>query len=640
MNLISVDKLSKKAGEKELFRELTFGLNEGEKIAIIGINGSGKSTFLKMVKDLEDADGGAIYKNRSLKISSLEQNPPFDPNDTILEHIFKGKSKALTLVKRYEEISEKMETDSSEKLEKEFHDIMEEMDKANAWEYEDQIKSILNELGISGLNRRMSELSGGMLKKVELVQTLIDDANLLILDEPTNHLDVETILWLENYLIKMDKALLLVTHDRYFLDLVVDKILEIALPQSTLFEGNYNYYLEKKVEMDEANARKEAKAESFLRVELEWLRRQPKARGTKQKARTDKIIGVVNREKMVQQEAFTFKVDPKKIGKKILEINNITKGFNDRKLIDKFSYTFKHYERLGIVGPNGAGKSTLLNILTGKLNPDSGSVSPGINTKFGYFDQNNIELKQSMRVLEYIQKTAGEYILLEDGNRLSAGLMLERFQFPSKMQSSPIEKLSGGEKRRLYLVQILMHNPNFLILDEPTNDFDIKTLSILEEFLLDFPGCVLTVSHDRYFMDRVADQLLIFDGKGNIDLYSGNYTEYLNQPKSDSKQKSNANPTTTQQTTTSTLPGTKSIESPTPATSDKPQGKKLSFKEEKELKSLEKEIEVLEKEKEKIQEDLITFHSDFKKVEALSAKLIETDALIDVKFKRWEELGG
>jgi ATP-binding cassette subfamily F protein uup len=448
MNLISVDKLSKKAGEKELFRELTFGLNEGEKIAIIGINGSGKSTFLKMVKDLEDADGGAIYKNRSLKISSLEQNPPFDPNDTILEHIFKGKSKALTLVKRYEQISEQMETDSSEKLEKEFHDVMEEMDKANAWEYEDQIKSILNELGISGLNRRMSELSGGMLKKVELVQTLIDDANLLILDEPTNHLDVETILWLENYLIKMDKALLLVTHDRYFLDLVVDKILEIALPQSTLFEGNYNYYLEKKVEMDEANARKEAKAESFLRVELEWLRRQPKARGTKQKARTDKIIGVVNREKMVQQEAFTFKVDPKKIGKKILEINNITKGFNDRKLIDKFSYTFKHYERLGIVGPNGAGKSTLLNILTGKLTPDSGSVSPGINTKFGYFDQNNIELKQSMRVLEYIQKTAGEYILLEDGNRLSAGLMLERFQFPSKMQSSPIEKTFWWRKKK------------------------------------------------------------------------------------------------------------------------------------------------------------------------------------------------
>ncbi|MBP6740364.1 MAG: ABC-F family ATP-binding cassette domain-containing protein, partial [Leptospiraceae bacterium] len=370
-------------------------------------------------------------------------------------------------------------------------------------------------------------------------------------------------------------------------------------------------------------------AESFLRVELEWLRRQPKARGTKQKARTDKIIGVVNREKMVQQEAFTFKVDPKKIGKKILEINNITKGFNDRKLIDKFSYTFKHYERLGIVGPNGAGKSTLLNILTGKLTPDSGSVSPGINTKFGYFDQNNIELKQSMRVLEYIQETAGEYILLEDGNRLSAGLMLERFQFPSKMQSSPIEKLSGGEKRRLYLVQILMHNPNFLILDEPTNDFDIKTLSILEEFLLDFPGCVLTVSHDRYFMDRVSNHLLIFDGKGNIDLFSGSYTEYLNQQKTDSKQK----PTLLQ-------PSTVPEPTPLPVTSDKLPGKKLSFKEEKELKTLEKEIENLEKEKAKIQEDLITFHSDFKKVETLSVKLLETDAIIEVKFKRWEELGG
>lgn len=622
MNLLSIDKISKSAGEKELFRDLTFGLNEGEKVAIIGVNGSGKSTFLKIIKGLDEPDKGSVYRNRNLQITSLEQNPSFDPNNTILEHIFKGRSKALTLIKRYEELSEKIETQTNDSLNKELQNLMNEMDKANAWNYENQIKSILNELGIKGLNRKMSELSGGMLKKVELVQTLIDEANLLILDEPTNHLDIDTILWLQEYLTKTEKAVLLVTHDRYFLDLVVDKILEIALPQSTLFEGNYNYYLEKKVEMDEANARKEAKAESFLRVELEWLKRQPKARGTKQKARTDKIINVVNREKFEEQETFTFKVDPKKVGKKILEIHNIAKSFGDKKLIDKFSYTFKHYERLGIVGPNGSGKSTLLNILTQKLNPDTGIVNPGLNTKFGYFDQNSIELKESMRVLEYIQKTAGEYIPLENGERISAGLLLERFQFPSKIQSSPVEKLSGGEKRRLYLVQILMHNPNFLILDEPTNDFDIKTLSILEEFLLEFPGCVLTVSHDRYFMDRVANQLLVFDGKGNISGFTGTYTEFLNQSKKEKKDK----------------PDQKSNQIILEANTSKPQNRKLSYKEERELKTIESDIDNLEKEKLEIQTNLTINSSDFMKVKNLSDRLTEIESLLEQKLIRWEEL--
>ncbi len=621
MNLLSINKLSKKTGEKELFRDLTFGLNEGEKIAIIGVNGSGKSTLLRMIRGLEEPDSGAIYKNRSLAISFLEQNPAFNSDDTILEHIYKGKSQALSLVKKYMEICERMETDSTEALDNELHRVMDEMDMHDAWQYENQITSILQELGIRGLNRKMSELSGGMLKKVELVQTLIDDSNLLILDEPTNHLDVDTILWLESFLVKMDKALLLVTHDRYFLDLVVDKILEISIPQSTLFEGNYNYYLEKKVEMDEALARKEAKAESFLRVELEWLRRQPKARGTKQKARTDKIISVVNREKIPSQEDFSFRVDPKKVGKKILEIANVSKGYSGQNLIEKFTYTFKHYERLGVVGPNGAGKSTLLNMITGKISPDSGNVSPGINTKFGYFDQNNIELKQSMRVLEYIQKNAGEYISLENGEKLSAGLMLERFQFPSRMQSSPIEKLSGGEKRRLYLVQILMHNPNFLILDEPTNDFDIKTLSILEEFLLEFPGCVVTVSHDRYFMDRVANHLLVFDGKGNISGFAGTYSEYLAQQKSTPKEKS----ATSEKEKLTTL-------------TEKESKKKNNSKIEKELNSIEKEIEKLEKDKISIQEDLTKFHSDFIRVKELSDSLAELENSLGSKLQRWEEL--
>jgi len=621
MNLLSINKLSKKSGEKELFRDLTFGLNEGEKIAIIGVNGSGKSTLLRMIRGLEEPDSGAIYKNRSLAISFLEQNPAFNSDDTILEHIYKGKSQALSLVKKYMEICERMETDSTEALDNELHRVMDEMDMHDAWQYENQITSILQELGIRGLNRKMSELSGGMLKKVELVQTLIDDSNLLILDEPTNHLDVDTILWLESFLVKMDKALLLVTHDRYFLDLVVDKILEISIPQSTLFEGNYNYYLEKKVEMDEALARKEAKAESFLRVELEWLRRQPKARGTKQKARTDKIISVVNREKIPSQEDFSFRVDPKKVGKKILEIANVSKGYSGQNLIEKFTYTFKHYERLGVVGPNGAGKSTLLNMIIGKISPDSGNVSPGINTKFGYFDQNNIELKQSMRVLEYIQKNAGEYISLENGEKLSAGLMLERFQFPSRMQSSPIEKLSGGEKRRLYLVQILMHNPNFLILDEPTNDFDIKTLSILEEFLLEFPGCVVTVSHDRYFMDRVANHLLVFDGKGNISGFAGTYSEYLAQQKSTPKEKS----ATSEKEKLTTL-------------TEKESKKKNNSKIEKELNSIEKEIEKLEKDKISIQEDLTRFHSDFIRVKELSDSLAELENSLGSKLQRWEEL--
>ncbi|MBE7412344.1 MAG: ABC-F family ATP-binding cassette domain-containing protein [Leptospiraceae bacterium] len=620
MNLLSINKISKKSGETELFRELTFGLNEGEKVGIIGVNGSGKSTFLRMILGVEEVDNGEIFRNRNLSISYLEQNPTFNPEDSILGHIYKGKSQALGLVKQYMEICERMEVDSSEALEKEMHKIMEKMDSHNAWQYENRITSILQELGIKGLNRKMSELSGGMLKKVELVQTLIDDSNLLILDEPTNHLDIETILWLESFLIKTDKALLIVTHDRYFLDLVVDKIFEISIPDSILFEGNYDYYLEKKVEIEDANLRKEAKRISFLRVELEWLKRQPKARGTKQKARTDKIISAMNTERFSVQENYSFQVDPKKVGKKILEVSNISKSFDGNKLINSFSYTFKHYEKLGIIGPNGVGKSTFLNILSGRVHSDFGSVSLGVNTHIGYFDQTSIELPLYMRVLEYIQKNVGEYISLENGEKLSASKLLERFQFSSKLQSSLIEKLSGGEKRRLYLVQILMHNPNFLILDEPTNDFDIRTLSILEEFLMGFSGCVVTVSHDRYFMDRVADHLLVFDGQGGIHTFTGTYSEYLAQKKSNNQEKSKPS------NENGYSFGKEGIK------------KKNLAKTQKEIQNVESEIEKLENQKKIIHEDMAKHRTDFLKVKDLNEDLKKLDETLLLKLNRWEEL--
>jgi ATP-binding cassette subfamily F protein uup len=619
VQLLSISKLTRIIGDKTLFKELDFGISLGEKVAIVGVNGTGKSTLLRIILGREEADAGEIIRSRSLKISALEQNPVFDPKETVREHLFGGGGALVTLIRKYEEICELLSNGDS-KVEEEYSRLSQEMDRMEAWEYEAQITSILKELGVEDLNRTMSMLSGGMLKKVELATALIDESNLLILDEPTNHLDVKSIMWLEEFLADSKKAVILITHDRYFLDRVVDRILEIDSGKHFTYEGNYSYFLEKKIEREDSLRKQEEKTQQFLKQEIKWLRRQPKARSTKQKARIDRAEGLQNREVFEIEKELELSVAAKRQGKTILEIKNLSKSFKDTVILKDFTYYFKPKERLGVVGPNGIGKSTLLNMFAGSLKPDSGTINPGVNTVIGYFDQISRELPLDMNVLDYIKKYAGEYIINSDGEKVTASKLLERFLFDGKSQYSLIAKLSGGEKRRLYLVQILMKGPNFLILDEPTNDLDIKTLSILEDFLLSFPGSIVTVSHDRYFLDRIAETLLSFTGDGIIESYVGTYSAYLEKfppGKPIKKEVIVGEPITIVPQSPTIKKSTKSI---------------------KELLSLEKEIEKLEAIKTDLENEISTNAINYKKVEELTKQLTALQVMLDDTYKKWEKL--
>lgn len=616
--LVSVSKLSKTIGEKKLFSNLDFSISEGEKLAIVGINGSGKSTLLRAILGKEETDSGQIIKNNNLKISILDQNPVFDANETILDHIYKGDNKLVKTIRKYEDICERM-GEGEEGLDDEFTKASQEMDRLSAWDYEGQIKSILRELGVEKLERKMSELSGGMLKKVELAKSLIDESNLLILDEPTNHLDVKSILWLEDYLANLDKAILLITHDRYFLDRIVNKILELDRGNYFLYEGNYSIYLERKVEREESLQKQEDKIKQFLKQEVKWLKRQPKARTTKQKARIDRANELQGREKREIQKDLELSVAAKRQGKTILEIHNLKKSIGEKVLINDFTYTFKAKERLGIIGPNGIGKSTLLNLMAGRLTPDSGYLKPGLNTKVGYFDQTSSELPLERNVLEYIKDVAGEMIETESGEKISASKMLERFLFDGKLQYTPIAKLSGGERRRLFLVQILMTGPNFLILDEPTNDLDIQTLSVLESFLDEFPGTVVIVSHDRYFLDRTAESLLIFRKEGKLDHYIGTFSSFLEV---DSLEIENE-PSSMKQTQPQ----------PVVTTVEKP---KKSKQDQKKISTLEKEIAALEEKKSNLEGNLSTFANDHTELSKITEEIQKIEAEILYKMEEWE----
>ncbi|EMJ55438.1 ABC transporter, ATP-binding protein [Leptospira interrogans serovar Valbuzzi str. Duyster] len=619
MNLISVDKISKEIGSKVLLNQISFGINEGEKIGILGINGSGKTTLLKMLAGIEVPDNGQILRNKILKIAVLSQSPSFDSNHTILEHIFSSQSPILKTIRSYESICERLGSGDSE-VEREYNRLMQEMDRLGAWELESWFRSILKELEILDLNVKMGSLSGGMLKKVVLVQTLIEESNLLVLDEPTNHLDVETILWLQDYLVETKKAILLVTHDRYFLEEVTDRILELESGNLNSFPGNFGFYLEKKAEAEVIREKTEQKEKQFLKKELEWLRRQPKARGTKQKGRTDRALEVLSRKKSGKEIVLDFSVSGKRLGKKILELKNVRKSYH-KPIIYGFSYMFKNGERIGIVGPNGAGKSTLLDMIVGREKPDSGDVSVGMNTNFGYFDQVSKELSGDMRVIEYIKKECGMSIKMNDDRVLSAADMLELFLFDTRLQGSYIKNLSGGEKRRLYLVSILMTNPNFLILDEPTNDLDIRTLSVLEEFLAEFDGCVLVVSHDRYFMDRTVDYLFTFQGEGIVEKFPGNYSEYLEYTNYLNKQKE------------------KKESEIKPKEADSSKNKKgMSFQQKKELEVLESEISLLEKEERSLTDILQSGATKPEELANVGNRLTEIHSALSLKLDRWEEL--
>lgn len=617
MNYLSVENLTKSYGDRILFEDITFGINKGQKVAFIAKNGTGKSTFLKILAGLEGYDSGNVIFRKDIKVGYLHQTPQFDDKHTISETIFKSDSAEIEAIKEYEKAI--LNPNDNERMQKAF----EKMDTLKAWDYEIRIKQILGQLNIHDLEQNVGELSGGQQKRIALAQVLIEEPDFIILDEPTNHLDLDMIEWLEGYLSKENVTILMVTHDRYFLERVCNEIIELDEKTLYKYKGNYSYYLEKKqerIEIFEANV---DKAKNLFRKELEWMRRMPKARGTKAKSREDAFYET---KKIAHQKLDKTKVDIEvnvtRLGSKILELHHLKKSYGELKILDDFSYVFKKYERVGIVGKNGVGKSTFLNILTGIESVDGGKVVTGETVVYGYYTQSGINLKDDKRVIEVIKDIA-EVIPLTKGRKLTAAQLLEKFLFPKDMHYNYVEKLSGGERRRLYLLTILMKNPNFLILDEPTNDLDVMTLNVLEDFLQDFQGCLLVVTHDRYFMDKLVDHLFVFEGDGKIKDFIGKYTDYRNDKKEQEEQEK-----------LKTKPVEKEKEN---KTNDQPKTK-LSYKEKLEFEALEKDIPLLEEKKEQLNQLLSDSVSDHEELIMLTNKLGEVSLLLDKKTDRWLEL--
>lgn len=634
MNILSINNLSKIGREKPLFTDVTFGLNEGEKAALIGKNGTGKSTLLNTIAGVLVPDEGTIVINKEAGVSFLSQNPIFNAEDTIRDHIFKSDSPKLKIIQEYLKTCEHL--GQSESIQKRYDELNELMEKQDLWNYESQISSILSVLGIKDLERKMGTLSGGMLKKVALAQVLVEDTKLLLLDEPTNHLDISTISWLQEYLRTTKRTVLMVTHDRYFLDAVCTNIFEIARNKLKLYQGNYSTYLEKKAIEAEVEQNTDRRIESVLRFERDWLMRGPCARGTKAKARIQHDEELMNREKFQADKEFSFEVKTRRLGGKVLELHNISKNYiksskDNIPVIKDFSYIFTKGQKIGVFGDNGSGKTTFLNLITNNIQPDSGTIVVGENTAFGYYMQNPEFKDTSLTVLEYI-KEAAEYIVKNDGKNLSASAFLEEFGFEGKIQYSPVSTLSGGERKRLFLVRLLMSNPNFLILDEPTNDFDIFTMNILEQFLSSYKGCLLIVSHDRYFMDKVADTLFVLEEDGTISGYVGKcseYIEYRNQKKQEELKTAKAEKAAIYKEEVNSA-----------KTQNTEKKKKRSFKEQKEFEELEMQILELEEQKSELEAKLGGGDSgnDFSQIAEITKQYQDISALLEQKYSRWEEL--
>lgn len=642
MNLLSVSNLAKIGREKPLFTDVVFGLQESEKAALIGRNGTGKSTLLNTVAGVLQPDEGIVVFNKDAGVSFLPQNPEFNAEDTVKTHIFKSKSPKLKIIREYFEICDKLaENAESFGVQKEYQQIMLKMEQQDLWNYESQISSVLTTLGIKNLNLKMATLSGGMIKKVALAQVLVEDTKILLLDEPTNHLDITTISWLQNYLKETKRSVLMVTHDRYFLDAVCNKIYELERGKLKLYEGNYSQYLEKKTIEAEIEKNTERRIESVLRFERDWLLRGPCARGTKIKARIQRDEQLINREKFQEDKGFSFEVKGKRLGGKVLELHKICKNFckaseNPKEskmknvpVIKNFSYVFTKGQKIGIFGDNGTGKSTLLNLITGQIQPDSGSIEAGINTKFGYYNQNPVFKNTNLTVLEYIKETAEHITLNSNSKEVSASKFLERFGFEGKIQHSPVSTLSGGERKRLFLVKLLLENPNFLILDEPTNDFDIFTMNILEQFLMDYEGCLLLVSHDRYFMDKTVDSLFIMEDDGNISGFAGKCSEYI-EYKAEILKTNKEDIKVKEKKSNSENNANDDLQKK----SEKKQ--KLTFSEKKEFELLNEQIPELEK-KQKILEEKMAC-SDFAQIKIAAEQYKEISALLEEKYERWEIL--
>ena len=627
MHYASVENLSKSFGIRTLFKNISFYVEEGDKIAFVARNGSGKSTLLKIIAGLDHADGGTVWVHKDIKVIMLQQDTPFEENKSIWDNVLRMDNPVVKVVKAYEQCIEET-PDDIDKL----TNLMSLVDELNAWNFESELKQILGKLNLHHLNEPVKNLSGGQRKRVALAQSLIEmqlheGKCLLILDEPTNHLDVSMIEWLEDYLSAQKVTLLLVTHDRYFLDAVCNEILEMDEEKIFTYKGDYDYFLEQKSMRQEVQASELQKDKNIFRKELEWMRKQPKARTTTSKSRQDAFAVVEERVSLKKEDAeVSLQVKMTRLGGKILEMKKINKSYGDKVLIKNFDYTFKRGERVGIVGKNGVGKSTFLKIALHQEKPDSGKINHGDTVVFGNFDQEGLKYKEDKRAIEYVKDFA-EFFPLADGSKISASQFMEKFGFNAEQQYTPLSKLSGGEKRRLHLLAVLFLNPNFLILDEPTNDLDLQTLRTLEEFLLDFPGCILIVSHDRYFMDRMVDHLFAFEGDGVIKDFPGNYSQYREALANEKF--------TGYEVVAEKIPV---IDEVVVKQKNNSEIKKLTFKEKHEFETIEKEMPALQKEKETIEIQMNSGNLNFEALQKAAARVGEIVALLDEKEMRWLEL--
>lgn len=616
MNLLNAENITKSYSEKQLFTNISLGINEGDKIGVIGINGTGKSTLLKVIAGIEQQDEGTIIKGNAVNVEYLPQNPDFDHDATVLEQVFSGDSPVIKVIKEYEEAVAKGDTQSEKLI-----GLTHKMDVMNAWTLESEAKTILTKLGVSDFDEKIGNLSGGQKKRVALAAALLKPSELLILDEPTNHLDNSTIDWLEQYLNKRKGALLMVTHDRYFLDRVTNEIIELDRGKLYTYKGNYSSFLEKKLERVELETASEKKRQSHLKKELEWIKRGAKARTTKQKARIDRFEKLSEQEVNLADEKLEISVASTRLGKKVIELENIHKAYGSKVVIENFSYIVLRNDRVGIIGPNGSGKSTLLNIMSGRLPYDSGKVDIGETVKIGVYSQETYHMEDSLRAIEYIKEGA-EFLMTAEGYKISASQMLEKFLFSPEAQWTPISKLSGGEKRRLYLLRVLMEAPNVLLLDEPTNDLDVETLAILEDYLDDFQGAVVAISHDRYFLDRVAEKIFVFEGQGSIKQYTGNYTEINESIKANEKLNEDLK-----------SKGTSGNKQEVQKVKEKPL--KFTFKEQKEYEVIDEIISDIEAKLNEIEGNIEKSSADYNALQQLLLEKGELEKQLEEKMERW-----
>lgn len=610
MILLNIEEVSKAYTDKVLMEDISFSIHEGDKIGFIGVNGTGKTTLLKLISGMDEADSGRIIRSKGINIEYMPQNVEFDPNSTILDEVFKGSSENMKILRAYKKAVSNPNTSKEEIIR-----LSSQMDTVGGWELESEAKTVLTKLGVEDFNEKLENLSGGEKRRISLASSLINPSDILILDEPTNHLDNKTIEWLEEYLKNKRGALIMVTHDRYFLDRISKRIIELDGGNLYSYEGNYSYFLEKKMEREMSEMATEEKRKNLYRNELKWIKRGVRARGTKQKARKQRFEDLKDSKVDFNEEKVDIDVASSRLGKKIIEIKNISKSYGSLKLIEDFSYTVLRDDRIGILGDNGIGKSTLLKIIEGKIETDSGMIELGETIKLGVFRQEVDDFDEDMRAIEYIKKS-GEYVSTSEGLKISASQMMEKFLFDSDLQYSPIEKLSGGERRRLYLLKVLMQAPNVLLLDEPTNDLDIETLTILEDYIESFNGAVIIVSHDRYLLDKIAQKVFVFEGEGVIKEYTGNYS-YFKEIDEEKEE-------------------TKRIVEKAKGEKEKPKKQlKFSYNEKREWENIDGEIAALEKEINKIDEELKIYESDYTKLEELLQEKEKVEEELEEKMERW-----